>query len=422
MESDARALEVTVKSLPLYVVSDGQKASAAPNVSRMIAVQENDGLASAIVMTQELVHAVTTATRAGLEAIYQTDLANQKKDVIMEFQMWAENERNELLAGSRTSDHASSDRQRLAKLDEDLELVEQQKLAIDEPARAADEEASSANLNLLGLLQDVFEGAGLVDSQNERFDTLAPDDAFLDRWKIPHLDIQPEKSGEDAIEPGGRSNSGWNSEDEFPDEEPSPAEIARRDFYAAAEDLNKAQNDFEKRHEVTQQPSYLGMHAEPKHPFESFKQLNQNQVLAEERFRRARHRCNELGVDVLYDAQSSSFAQDAEGEQRARATLANFAGPGKYPQVQKWLDGVADEVVDEGSKDQSLTPSTATSAWDGCPWVDYDDSWSAVAPGAGKSRIQRAQTARDALRAEAKEQWAKTMGVSKDDWDAHHWG
>lgn len=79
MESDARALEATIKSLPLYVVSDGQKASAVPNVSRMIAVQDNDGLASAVVMTQELVHAVATATRARLEAIYQTDLANQKR-------------------------------------------------------------------------------------------------------------------------------------------------------------------------------------------------------------------------------------------------------------------------------------------------------------------------------------------------------
>ena len=176
------------------------------------------------------------------------------------------------------------------------------------------------------------------------------------------------------------------------------------------------------RSEATQEIPSAGTEVDLKHPFEMFRELNQNQVLAEERFRQARRRCNELGVDVLYDAQSSSFAQDDEGEQTARAVLARCAGPDKYPDVQTWLDGISGDVTAANWEGIDVTPSAGSNELDRQPWALYDDSWSAVAPGAGKGRIQRDQAARDVLREEAKEQWAESMGVLKEDWDAHHWG
>lgn len=222
------------------------------------------------------------------------------------------------------------------------------------------------------------------------------------------------------------TDQGWDSELGWPEEH--PANRARRDLYARASEWDKALQEFEQRHDQPRRPEADGK--VEMHEFERFVGLNRRQIEAEERFREARRRCQELGVEIPYN-QTSSFAEDAGfDEEKVREYLLQFSGPDKFPKVNEWLENVVQVESDRTSADRDVdqasrmpTPEVSEEeARNVRNDLRPDDCLDSVAFGRGKERIRKVQMAADSMRDEAMAQWAQREGKSKADWDNSHWG
>ncbi|KAK4505101.1 hypothetical protein PRZ48_003064 [Zasmidium cellare] len=525
MPTKTSTMEEIIESLPTYVTTNDKASKKSTLGSRLVVIQDEaaDTRQPAIAMSQELVEAIIASLKVGIETVYQFELAKAKKAVISSFEEWASMELNKLWMQCQETGGSAEERERFNTLNEQLQLADEQKMAIDAQTRASKLTAFKATLGFSGHLDCLFADNNLVDLQEERFDNLKPDEAFLEQWRIPepedhqehpdhqqyrdshqddaNNDVPPsyssrtqwrdDKRGRSAerrsrsssprrdlshhrnsLQEGYRSRSpgthrtrspnhprddsplrrqtydksdrasasrarkttpsqtgpnpydygsdyACNSEYGFLDQRPPPKEMARLDFCKHARRLREAQLTFDHRHNGFVPAHHFGDNV---HPFQLFMEFNQDQIKAEERFRAARQRCHELGVDILYEDQTSFFTEGPDVLKKEIPAMADFIGPANNPVVQAWLDDEVHSAAGVDGAEQAAPQPEDPDDWSLQGRRDWNDSCSAVDWGRGKVRIQTAQAAERDLREEAIKHWARTMGASTEDWNARHWG